>query len=95
MKKVLFLVLLTTMGFIAFAQKEFRINLYSAYTFDDSYNEAIDANTYYNGKIKGGYQWGGGIQFLPHPQYGIELLHPTRNWYWKRFRRLKEIPHWR
>jgi hypothetical protein len=78
MKKVLLLVFLSTAGIAAFSQ-EFRINLYGAYTFDDSYNEAIDANTYYNGKITGGIQWGGGIQYLPHPQYGVELLYFQRN----------------
>jgi hypothetical protein len=78
MKKLLFLVLSVTTGFTVFSQ-EFRINAYGAYTFDDSYNEAVDANTYYNGKIKGGAQWGGGIQYLPHPQYGVELLYLQRN----------------
>jgi len=78
MKKLLFLVLLATAGITVFAQ-DLRINLYSAYTFDDSYNEAVDGNTYYNGKIKGGYQWGGGVQYLPHPGYGVELLYIQRN----------------
>ena len=78
MKKILFLVLSATAVAPAFSQ-EIRLNLYSAYVFDDSYNEAIDANTYYNGKIKGGYQWGGGIQYLPNPGYGIELLAIHRN----------------
>ena len=79
MKKVLLLVLLVNAGLAAFSQKDFRINLYSAYVFDDSYDEAVDANAYYSGKIKGGYQWGGGIQFLPHPEYGVELLYIHRN----------------
>ena len=52
MKKVLLLVLLVNAGLAAFSQKDFRINLYSAYVFDDSYDEAVDANAYYSGKIK-------------------------------------------
>src|SRR5689334_3555145 len=78
MKKLLFLVLSATLGTAAFSQ-EFRLNGYAAYTFDDDYNESIDANTYYHGKVTGGFQWGGGVQYLPHPGYGVELLYLQRN----------------
>jgi hypothetical protein len=53
---------------------EKRINLYGIYTFDDSFNSSYDTYNYYNGKIKGGIQYGAGIEFMVKPNYGVELL---------------------
>ncbi|MEO5570426.1 MAG: hypothetical protein ABIT08_17645 [Bacteroidia bacterium] len=54
---------------------EKRINLYGMYTFDDSFTSTYDDATYYEGKIKGGFQYGAGIEFMVKPMYGVELLY--------------------
>ena len=63
------------------------LNLYSAYVFPDKFDSYYDASSYYNGQIQGGYQWGGGLEFMAKPMYGIELLYyredteaPTTYW---------------
>lgn len=55
--------------------QEFRINLYSAYAFDDKFDSYYSNTNYYQGKIKGGLQWGGGIEYMLRPEYGVELLY--------------------
>ena len=52
-----------------------RINLYGSGVFDDKVDSRYDANNYYNGTIKGGFQWGAGIELLPKHNQGIELLY--------------------
>jgi hypothetical protein len=79
MKKVMFSVLGTAMSMIMLAQTGARINFYSAYVFDDSYEVVNDANTYYNGTLKGGYQWGAGLEYLFNPRGGAELIYLHRS----------------
>ncbi|TRZ45744.1 hypothetical protein [Robertkochia solimangrovi] len=55
--------------------QETRLNVYLNYAFDDSFNSYYSSREYYDGKIKGSAQWGGGIEFLPAPHTGIELLY--------------------
>lgn len=74
MKKIVFSVLLTVIAVVSFGQKGARINLYSAYTFDDGFDVWNDVNTYYNGTIKGGVQWGAGVEYLFSPQSSAEIL---------------------
>ena len=74
MKKIFIMVVAVAFASLANAQ-EVRFNFYSAYVFDDGFGEYNGANDYYNGKIKGGYQIGGGIQFFANQQYGTELLY--------------------
>lgn len=71
MKAVLSVILI---AFImpAFAQKT-RLNVYTNYIFDDQVDSYYDANNYYNGKVQAGFQWGGGIEFMVRPEYGIEI----------------------
>jgi hypothetical protein len=54
---------------------EKRINLYGIYTFDDSFTSTYDDASYYDGKIKGGFQYGAGIEFMVKAHYGVELLY--------------------
>jgi hypothetical protein len=68
-----------TIAIVTFGQKGARINLYSAYVFDDGFDVFNDANTYYNGKVKGGYQWGGGVEYLFSPQSSAEILYLHRS----------------
>jgi hypothetical protein len=79
MKKVMFSALLMTVAILTFGQKGARINVYSAYVFDDGFDVWNDANTYYNGTVKGGYQWGAGLEYLFNPQSSAEILYLHRS----------------
>lgn len=50
-----------------------RLNGYAAYAFDDNVDSYYDPNAYYNGKIKGGFMWGVGLEYMLRPTYGLEL----------------------
>jgi hypothetical protein len=54
---------------------EKRFNLYGGYVFDDDFESYYDYYNYINGKIKGGFQYGAGIEFMVKPDYGVELLY--------------------
>jgi len=76
MKKFSFsAIMLSLISVIAFGQGEKRINLYGNYVFDDSFDSYYDAYNYYSGKIKGGFQYGAGIEFMLKESYGLELLY--------------------
>ena len=79
MKKVMFLALSMTIAFVTFGQKGVRLNFYSAYVFDDGFDVVNDANTYYNGTVKGGVQWGGGLEYLFNSQSSAEILYLHRS----------------
>ena len=74
MKTLLTLTLVACTTIIAVGQ-EIRLNLYSAYVFDDKFSSYYDSYNYYEGKVKGGYQWGAGIEYLLHETYSAELLY--------------------
>ena len=74
MKKSLLLLILLSSATILTAQEK-RINGYYSATFDDSF-ETYNSNTdYYSGKIKGGVQWGAGLEFKVKENYGVELMY--------------------
>ncbi len=50
-----------------------RLNGYASYAFDDRVESYYSNTSYFEGKIKGGLLWGGGLEFMVHPQYGIEI----------------------
>jgi hypothetical protein len=75
MKQVLFIAAFMSLAFCTMAQAPVRLNLYGAYVFDDSYDVYNDVNTYYTGKVKGGFQWGGSLEYLPSPYGSIELTY--------------------
>jgi hypothetical protein len=52
-----------------------RLNAYSSYVFDDQVDSYYDQTDYYNGTIKGGYQWGAGLEYMVRPNYGVELMY--------------------
>ena len=75
MKKLCFsLVLLITLAPAVYSQNA-RINLYGGYTFDDKVDNYYSNTQYFQGKIKGGFQWGAGLEFRLHEYYGLELLY--------------------
>lgn len=71
-KAVLFVVLFGTV-FTASAQG-LRLNAYAAYTFDDGFDVYGDANNYYSGTLKGGSQFGLGLQYAFNPYSAAEIL---------------------
>ena len=79
MKKVLFSAVLTAITIFSFGQKGLRINGYSAFVFDDGFDVYNDANTYYKGTVKGGYQWGVGLEYLFNSMGSAEILYLHRS----------------
>lgn len=72
--KPLFLIMALILMITGFANaQKIRLNAYSSYVFDDNVDSYYDANNYYDGKIKGGYQWGLGLEYMIHETKGIEL----------------------
>jgi hypothetical protein len=80
MKKAFLLMIMITIGSFSFAQKA-RLNFYSAYVFNDGISSAYDSYTYFEGTLKGGYQWGLGLEFTVRPTYNIELLYQRQDTY--------------
>jgi hypothetical protein len=72
--KVLVFVFLFCSAFAGFGQNA-RLNFYSSYVFDDSFETYNSSTNYYSGKVKGGYQWGAGVEFKVKDDYGVELLY--------------------
>ena len=48
---------------------------YGSYLFDDRFDARFDFGRFYDGKIKGGLQWGVGVEYRMQPETGIELLY--------------------
>ena len=73
MKKI-FLLLVLAGTMTTMMGQHARLNFYAAYTFDDGFDVVSDANTYYNGTVKGGVQWGAGLQYMFNKQSSAEVL---------------------
>lgn len=77
--RLIFLVTMLTISLqIASAQQtptKFRINALAGYVFDDSFDSYYDPNSYYDGVLKGGFQWGVGFEYMVREVYGVELLY--------------------
>jgi len=52
-----------------------RVNGYTFYAFDDRVDSYYSNTEYFNGKIKGGFQWGGGLEYMMIPGQSIELTY--------------------
>jgi Outer membrane protein beta-barrel domain len=65
---------------IATAQK-FRINAYGSYVFDDAVDSYNSSTAYFNGTVKGGFQWGAGLEYMFNHSSGFEFnyLHQSTN----------------
>jgi hypothetical protein len=75
MKKYILLVGLTfCIGATGLAQ-ELRLNAYSGYVFDDRFETFNSDVSFLDGTIRGGYQWGAGLEFLLSDYYGAELIY--------------------
>lgn len=52
-----------------------RVNGYTFYAFDDKVDSYYSNTEYFNGTIKGGFQWGGGLEYMMIPSQSIELAY--------------------
>jgi hypothetical protein len=74
MKKCFLVAVFIALTLAVTAQK-IRLNGYTNYVFDDQFNSYYDPYNYYEGKIKGGFQWGAGVEYMINPNYCIELMY--------------------
>ena len=84
MRKLLTIVICLT-GTCLFAQntqqssvpgKSLRLNVYTTYAFDDNYVDSYYSETsFFEGEIKGGFQYGAGLEILPTKGIGLELAY--------------------
>jgi len=68
----------TTQNVIVVKQKpaftpHLRLNAYTLYAFDDKVDSYYSTTDYFNGTIKGGFQWGGGLEYMMIPGQSVEL----------------------
>jgi hypothetical protein len=59
--------------------QEFRLNAFAGYVFDDHVESYYSTTSYYEGTIKGGFRWGGGLEYMVNPAYGINLIYLTQS----------------
>ena len=79
MKKNLLALIVSCFSFFFLSAQEFRINLFGQYVFDDHVESYYSTTSYYEGTIKGGFKWGGGLEYLVNPAYGINLIYLTQS----------------
>jgi len=73
MKKAYLLTFFALVTMLAAAQV--RLNAYGSYVFDDGFESYYDTYDYYHGTIKGGFQYGLGVEYVVNKRYGIEVLY--------------------
>ena len=79
MKKKLLTLIVSCFSFFFLSAQEFRVNLFGQYVFDDHVESYYSTTSYYEGTIKGGFKWGGGLEYLVNPAYGINLIYLTQS----------------
>jgi hypothetical protein len=80
MRKLLTIIFILA-GSYSMAQKDssspgltFRLNAYTTYAFDDNYVSSYYSTTsYFEGKVIGGFQYGGGLEIIPFSKEGFEV----------------------
>ncbi len=75
MKSKLSLLAIALLISVAAMSQNLRLNVNTNYVFDDAVDSRYDVNNYYQGKIKGGFQWGAGLEYMMRPSKGIELTY--------------------
>lgn len=74
MKKFLIAVFCFTA--IQASAQNIRLNAYANYVFDDQVDSYYgNGSTYFDGKIRGGFQWGAGLEFMVSPFNAVELTY--------------------
>jgi hypothetical protein len=79
MKKIILSIILCAGITGIAAAQNIRFNGYAEYIFDDNIDSYYSNTDYYDGKIKGGLQWGGGLEFMVDATKGIELKYLRRD----------------
>ncbi|WP_111670371.1 porin family protein [Algoriphagus litoralis] len=73
MKKIALVFVLVICAVTGYSQ-ELRLNTYAGYVFDDKVDNYYSSNSYFEGKILGGFRWGAGIEYqLPSSTKAFEL----------------------
>ncbi|SRR5690606_9949027 len=75
MKTKFFTLMLVVLCAAMVSAQEIRLNGYASYVFDDRVNSYYDYDDYYDGKVKGGLMWGAGLEYMPIPYTGIEVMY--------------------
>jgi opacity protein-like surface antigen len=53
-----------------------RLHGYTTYAFDDNSVDSYYSDTeYFEGEVKGGFQWGAGLEVMPAPTMGVEFTY--------------------
>jgi len=74
MRKIIFLVAAISLVSTTLSAQKLRLNAYSAYVFDDNHVASYyNSNSYFEGSVKGGFQWGGGLEYMASGAQGIEI----------------------
>jgi len=79
-KNLLFLMVCFGASFTTWSQKTM-INVYSGYVFDDRFEYHGDSYTYYDGTVKGSWQWGAGLEFRLRETQSVELYYLRQDTY--------------
>lgn len=72
MKKLFLFLGFCVLATLSFSQ-EIRVNTYAGYVFDDKIDSYYSSNSFYEGTIKGGFQWGAGLEYRLPNNRGFEL----------------------
>ena len=75
MKKKLLGLALSVFILSASQAQGIRLNAYGNYVFDDKIDSYYSTTNYFSGTIKGGFLWGGGLEFRLKEYYGLELMY--------------------
>lgn len=75
MKAIIIIIALLNVTNTALLAQDVRLNLYSAYVFDDYFEAYADSYNYFHGTIEGGYQWGAGVEYALHDAFALELVY--------------------
>ncbi len=73
--------LLVSAGMLVFANNAFsqrgslRLNGFASYAFDDRVDGYASSTSYFEGKIKGGFHWGIGLEYMARPNLGVDLTY--------------------
>jgi len=58
------------------AAQNIRLNAYTNYVFDDKVDSYYGTgSTFFDGKVRGGFQWGVGLEFMVTPLNAVELTY--------------------
>lgn len=75
MKSKLLVLAVILLAAVSAVAQNARLNVYGGYVFDDKVDSYYSNDSYFNGTINGGFQWGAGVEFMARPNQGIELLY--------------------